>query len=52
MDKLTKNGQIGENAQKIVASTPIFVKKLLFSCWIWLFRLMSLLKPDHILLAS
>ena len=39
-DKQTKNGQIGENAQKIVASTPIFVKKLLFSCWIWLFRLM------------
>ena len=30
MDKLPQNGQIGENAQKIVASTPIFVKKLLF----------------------
>ena len=40
MDKLPQNGQIGENAKKIVASTPIFVKKLLFSCWIWLFRLM------------
>ncbi len=40
MDKLPQNGQIGENAKKNVASTPIFVKKLLFSCRIWLFRLM------------